>query len=84
MGDWIVTFINNLIKGLGTVLNFLLGWLPPSPFHLLDVSPIAPYLPYINYFIPLSEMVSVAELWLTAIGVYYIYHAVLNWIKIDD
>lgn len=84
MGNFFVDIINWLIAALGAVLSFIFGILPDSPIKLIDNSPIAAYLPMINYFIPLDFIVSAAEAWTIAIGVYYIYQTILRWVKSID
>lgn len=76
--------INNLIKLLGDVLGFVTALLPNSPFQLLDNSPISQYLTGINYFVPVAQILSILEAWGTAIGAYYLYQAVLRWIKAEN
>lgn len=77
----VINVLNFVIKKLGFVITLIFSLLPPSPFKILDNSPIAEYLPTLNYFIPLNEMLTVAEVWLAAVGTYYLYQAVLRWIK---
>lgn len=84
MGDWIISMLNYLIDGLGTVLGVITALLPSSPFTYLDNSPIASFLGMINYFIPLDYFISTGEAWLTAIAIFYIVQIVLRWIKADD
>lgn len=81
MYQWIIWAINGLIKALGAVLGLVFALLPPSPFGLIDNSPIKEFLPTLNYFLPISEIVLVLETWVTAIGFYYLYSIVLRWIK---
>lgn len=81
MGNFFVDLINYLIKGLGSVLSLIFSILPTSPFVILDNSVIADYLPYINYFVPLNEVIVILQAWLLAIGSYYIYQIALRWIK---
>jgi len=63
------------------MLSFVVDLLPDSPFHLLDYTPIAGILPYINYFIPLDFMMSVLAAWSSCIIIYYGYSVVLRWLK---
>jgi hypothetical protein len=81
MGDFFVQMINELIKALGAVLQLIFSALPTTPFSLLDNSAIAEYLPTINYFIPISAMLGIIEIWLTGIAIYYVYQIALRWIK---
>lgn len=76
-----VTVINWLIKLVSSILNVLFTLLPPSPFKVIDNSPISEYLQYINYFCPVDEVVAIGEVWLTAIGIYYLVQVVLRWVK---
>ncbi len=81
MANFLIGMCNGIIKALGLVLGVIFSVLPPSPFKLLDNSPIAKYLPGLNWLLPISEMIVIGEAWLTAIAVYYIYQIVLRWIK---
>jgi len=38
-------------------------------------------LGWINYFLPISEMLTIMTFWLVAIGVYYVASVVLRWAK---
>ncbi|MNP69293.1 hypothetical protein D3C76_1653680 [compost metagenome] len=55
--------------------------LPPSPFQLIDNSPISEFLGGLNYFVPISFFISSGTAWLTAIGLYYIAQIVMRWLK---
>lgn len=81
MLDAIISLINYLIAGLGLILETIFSILPTSPFKLISNSPIAEYLPSLNFFIPVSEMIAITQVWLSAIGIYYVYQIVLRWIK---
>lgn len=72
---------NSIMKAIKDLLIWVLDFLPSSPFQALDNSPVAQYLPYINWFMPLPFMLSTMELWLTAVAAYYIYSAILRWVK---
>ncbi len=61
---------------------WVLSFLPHSPFTaLLDAMEELPYLGYLNWFIPVSTFIAIGELWLVAIGTYYLYSIILRWIK---
>lgn len=75
--------LNALRNMLVTLANALLEILPTSPFQafiskLTDV----PVLGYLNYFVPIGEMIAITEAWLTAIIIFYAYQLVLRWIKL--
>lgn len=81
MLEAIIVFLNGIIDVLGSLISLIFSILPPSPFKLISNSPIAEYLPTLNFFIPIAEIIAITQVWLTAIGVYYIYQIVLRWIK---
>lgn len=81
MIEIIIKFMNAIIKGLGSILNGIVSILPDSPFVFIDNSVIKDYLGYINYFAPITEIIVILELWIIAIGTYYLYQIILRWIK---
>jgi len=81
MINFLVSFINLIIKALGSVLSFVLSILPNSPFQSISNSPISSFMGTINYFFPVSEMITIGELWLVSIGIFYLYQIVLRWVK---
>lgn len=81
MGNFFIALINKLIGAIGAVINFIFSILPPSPFQFLDNSVIKDYLPTLNYFLPIGEVIVIGEAWLISIGVFYGYQIVLRWIK---
>ena len=76
---------NSILGWLGDQINALLSFLcvvlPDSPFKLLDYTPISPYIPYINYFVPLDFMVDALAFWLVAILCYYGFSILMRWVK---
>lgn len=62
-----------------TIINFL----PGSPFRaLVDSFKNLPYMRYLNWFIPIKEMLAVVEAWIAAVAIFYIYQAILRFIKL--
>ena len=58
-------------------LDLLMKAFPTSPFaDTIEKFSKLPYLGYINWFVPVSEMV--------AIGVYYIYSIIARWVKLIE
>lgn len=84
MIDFIVKFINLIIKGIGVAIGLVVGLLPPSPFALIDNSPIAEFIGGLNWIIPISSMVTILSAWVICIGVYYLVMLVLRWVKAID
>ena len=68
---------------LDKFLDAILSVFPLSPFaDTIAKLEQLPYLGYLNWFMPVGEMLAVGSLWLTAIGVYYLYSVVARWIKL--
>lgn len=68
-----------------TVVNALLSFLPDSPFTaFLAKAGAIPELGYLNYFIPVSEMIAISEAWLACVTVFYLYQAVLRFAKMIE
>lgn len=74
--------INKIIEFLLGILEKILSFLPDSPFASLSLpSGVETILGYMNYFIPLSELVVAMAVWCAAIGLHYCYMAIMRWIK---
>lgn len=75
-------FLNVLLKLVGQLLNIL----PKSPFKdfIAQFKGSIPYVGYINWLIPVKSILVVGGAWLTAIAIYYIYSAILRWVKAID
>lgn len=68
---------------LDKFLNTILSVLPLSPFSdFISQLDALPYLGYINWFVPVGKMVDIGLLWLTAIGIYYLYSVIARWVKL--
>lgn len=78
----IMELIKNYSGQLGkTIMNFL----PDSPFtgfldRFAELSALG--LQYLNWFIPVGEILKVMAVWLGCIAVYYAYSAIMRWAKI--
>lgn len=83
LGLFITTF-NAFIRLLAKVLDAIFILLPDSPFKDIDSSPISDFLGYMNYLVPVTEIVAIMTLWCTAIALYYIVQIALRWIKVID
>ena len=68
---------------LDTILSFLysiaelaIGWLPASPFQTDDfkqaVKPFGEIMGWINYFVPIGQMLAVFAVYLVAVGIWYV------------
>lgn len=79
-----IGFINGAIESIANFFNLILSFLPKSPFHYLDSSGIKEFLSYLNWFIPVDNLIVIGELWLSSIAVFYIYSIALRWVKAID
>lgn len=77
-----MSIFNSILEWLEKFLHDVLQYLPTSPFkaYLSKISDL-PYLEYVNYFIPIPEIIAITEAWIIVVGVYYIYSVALRWVK---
>lgn len=80
----LIGLINFVIESIGLLFSVIFSLLPNSPFSNVTLSPISEWLGYLNYLIPVSEIVSILTLWASSIGVYYIYQIALRWAKVVE
>ena len=77
-----MAIINKLIDFLKQLLGIVFAFLPDSPFQpYISQLAAVPFLGYINYFLPIAEMVAIGMAWLTAVGIYYVWQLALRWLK---
>ena len=67
---------------LNKFANMILSVLPHSPIqrYLASFADL-PYLSWLNWFIPVAEILTICETWLVAIGLFYLYQIILRWVK---
>lgn len=72
------------MKGLlDGFLDVLLSLFPTSPFaSFIEELAQLPFLGYLNWFVPVGEMLAVGTAWLAAIGLYYLYSILARWVKL--
>ena len=62
------------------LISFVLALLPSSPFvgfaYLVEQ---LPYLSYLNWFVPVSEILVITESWLVVVTTYYGILYILNY-----
>ena len=76
---------NNILSWIQEKAQFLLEFLPTSPFRrAIDLIGNIPYIEQINWFIPIDDMILILMWWGTAIGLYYAYMIILRWVKAID
>ena len=76
----IMDFIYKWVAQMGSKV---LSLLPQSPFRTFINSFDAPEaLSWLNWFVPVGQIMSILALWLTAISLFYLYSVILRWVKI--
>lgn len=85
MPDWLAGGVNTILEGLVLVVNSLVSIFPDSPFKSAIDSVTtglgSTLLGYVNYFIPVSEMLSILSVWVAAIVFYYAISTILRWVR---
>lgn len=78
-----VNFFYVLItKGIAGIVSLLKSVLPLSPFQgFISYFNAWPYIGWLNWFVPVKGYLIVWAAWINAVGVYYIYQAILRWVK---
>ena len=72
-------FIKNINDVFQKVFEWVLALLPTSPFSKLELpKPIQDMLGYVNYYVPISQMLIIAGSWIGCIAVYYVYQLILR------
>lgn len=68
-----------MINVIGQVSEWLKGFLPLSPFLMLESVVIdQEWLKVLNWFVPVGLCLSVLELWLSGIVIYYMISGILR------
>ncbi len=70
---------------LNAFLNVIIHVLPTSPFRSFIVSlEQLPFLGYLNWFVPVGQMLTIGTAWLVAIGAYYLWSVIARWVKLIE
>ena len=65
------------------LLTVVVSLLPSSPFtNFNSLITNIPYLGYLNWFLPISEILVVLESWLVVVSIYYSILFVINYVGI--
>lgn len=73
--EWVLNLINNF----GRVVVQLL---PTSPFRdFIDSWQAPDYLGWLNWFVPVSQIITILVAWLGAIALFYLYSIIMRWVK---
>lgn len=67
------------------ILATVLSLLPGSPFTaFINAIPEIPFLGYLNYFVPVGEMIAIGQAWLVSITAFYLLQVILRWVKLIE
>jgi hypothetical protein len=80
-GSWFNGIWDTIKSSLELAGAAIIALLPDSPFNTLSNVDVSGYMGWLNWLVPIGQMVSVLELWGAAILIYYIYVTILRWIK---
>lgn len=76
------SIFNWLSSKLQYILSIILSVLPNSPFVMIQAdAEIQQVLRWVNWVIPVTEMVAILEMWLAAIAVFYAWQLILRFAK---
>lgn len=78
-----VYMIDIIVSTCKDIITWVLQLLPLSPFQtVIDGLANMPNLGWLNWFVPVDDIIKVGELWLIAISLYYIYSVILRWTNV--
>ena len=77
----LAAFCQLILDALAAALSLVCSIFPPSPFTIVEHAGFADLISQINYFVPIYEMVSIAEAWLVAVAIWYGISVVARWVK---
>lgn len=80
-GSWFNALWNTFCDSLETLGEYLINLLPDSPFTELSNSDVSGYMSWLNWLVPVEQIVGIMEAWVTAILVYYLIVTILRWVK---
>lgn len=73
-------FLDSILDKFLMILTKVLPLSPFAPF--IDKLEALPYLGYLNWFVPVGEMLAIASAWLAAIAIFYLYSVIARWVKL--
>lgn len=77
--------MNDFISLWATFGLWFYDLLPNSPFQQFNNSiseTISPYIPMVNWFIPVDWILTLLFVWLGAIAAFYLVQSVGRWLKV--
>lgn len=72
--------LQSIFQWLGNVISSIL---PTSPFQqYIDLFRGFEYLGWLNWFVPIGQILTVFAVYLTAVSAFYLYSIILRWVKV--
>ena len=78
----ILQMIKDVFDAFGGVLENILPTDPFLPF-ISELEGL-PWLPYLNWFLPVSDLLAIFSVWLLSLGVWISISVILRWLKIIE
>lgn len=70
------------IEWLNSIASAVFSFLPDSPFTPFIVSVSEwEWLGWLNWFLPVGTFIKIGSVWLSAVGIYYVYQIILRWVR---
>lgn len=79
--SFLIEFVNFLIESFVDIGNIIFGLLPDSPFKNIDKALDKTFLGYINWVLPIGEIIEILTIWAAAVAIYYTVSNILRVIK---
>lgn len=84
MGDFFVGISNKFISGIGASISWVISKLPQSPFAQITSGPAQEYMGYINWIVPVGQILTILGAWCGCIALYYVAQIALRWLKVVE
>lgn len=79
----LLTLLQSIIDGFGSILAGIVFLLPKSPFQAIDALTVGnDLLSSLAWLVPFPQIIALLEAWVGAIMLYYVYMAIMRWIKL--
>lgn len=70
------------IQWLNSIAGAVFSFLPDSPFiPFIAVASEWKWLGWFNWLVPVGSFIKIGGVWLSAVGVYYVYQIILRWVR---
>ena len=82
-GGMSMTWYENIINVITTLAGYVLSIFPKSPFkQYIDNIDLVINTGWLCWFFPISDILTITAVWLTAISAFYLVSIIARWVKI--